>query len=260
MIPFIQRKQRHNANYGTRRSLIPYPRNTNILTLGNSHTRQIFTALACQYQDAIVQSEKKELDEERELIFSLGPNANLTFTLLVNHPAFYSKRWKANLEEILHRPLKDFDALIVGKFNYYKPEFSSSKQWTTAREYAEKNPRYEVELDRCSKGIPFENLLGAYQGPLVYMSMMAEYGDREFQQGLQIIEMANRTNSVHVVNARDHVDEPEFMQRECAYPGSGPLVEDCVETKDGNRCFGDKGGESDIAAYEVVEELWDIFS
>ena len=267
MIPFIQRKQRDNPNYGTRPTIVPYskgskPRSINVLALGNSHTRQIFIAMACQYQDAIIQSGDREINEEVEIVFSLGPNSNITFTLLYNHPAFHSKRWQANLDEILHRPLKDFDALLVGKFNDFKPEWEGARVWTYMRLYAERVPSHKVDLDQVPGGIPLGHLLEAYQGPIIYMSMMAVYGNVDFQQGLKLIELANRTDSVHAVNTRDHVDEPEFMQRECAYPetGSEHLVEDCVNTTNGHRCFGDKGGESDIAAYEVVEELWEALS
>ena len=157
-------------------------------------------------------------------------------------------KWEANLKGLLYRPLKDFDALTVGKFNEYIPEFVNTKVWTELREYGHKFPQYEVDIDSYPKAIPLENILEAYQGPIIFMSMMAAYGKKDFQQGLQIIEKAKRTESARVVDARAHVDEPEIMQHECAYPSSGHLVEDCREiADDGHPCFGDKGGESDIA-------------
>jgi len=76
-------------------------------------------ALMCQYSDEIVDYDDMGLDVCRES-FMVRLRNNATIVGQTNSPIVYSPKWPIIIENLARgRPLKSFDAIVLGKFNDY---------------------------------------------------------------------------------------------------------------------------------------------
>ena len=107
-----------------------------------------------------------------------------------------------------------------------------------------------------------QQLVQHYQGPIVYLSSTAKYGERVMVRDkatlIQLAHQYNRTN-LHTINGRRYI--PDLHQQECGSPNH-THVADCAPELPSHehRCMGDKGGEPDLVAFDLVQLLWRIVS
>lgn len=283
MLPLIRRKQRDNPCYARRPTMVPPSppkehgqRHRTILVMGNSHTRQVVTAMVCHYRDQIVSSESfAPFSNEAMVVNTKITFQDSTLYVLANHPAVYSKTWKQTLElEILeHLSLNDLDAIVYGQFNQYADFWVASKLWRTMERYSRQYPSWNVDLVAAQKGIPLTELIEEYAGPIVRLSMFARFDEERYSVDTKAFASSDRHN-LYGVDGRQHSREPEMAGGAYQYCPSNQdgKVSDCHHGppfrskkerrnyEDGHRCMGSKGGDPDLVAFELTEILWEIFS
>jgi hypothetical protein len=114
-------------SWGKRASLIPA--NKNILLFGNSHTRQLAQAMACQMGEGqvadVLHYEFDAVDPNMAIRYRFRNGS--TMYLVANSYVAYSRRWHDLLEMQIRMQLKDFDAIILGHFNTGGPESNFKK-------------------------------------------------------------------------------------------------------------------------------------
>lgn len=193
----------------------------------------------------------------------------LTLTIIINHPIVYSPRWKQNLEENflpLGTKLDDLDLIILGMFNIFSPRYSTSSLWTDIANYGRIFPAQQINPS-LYHAPELKHFARAYKGPIIWVSMLAAYNERHhvkfMQQIHDIRQQQNRTN-LRSVHARQHV---EAVGAECSIRSSQKdelKVGACVtntshfDYANGHRCMGDKGGEPDLVAWDVIEAIYDV--
>jgi hypothetical protein len=152
---------------------------------------------------------------------------------LTNNPVVYSPHWATLVENIVGRPLGSFDAIILGKFNSFTGAVDSS----------------------TSKAPTLPEIMTIYDGPMVYVSMFAAYGQSQFRDNDAAMKNATGTrDNISVINGRKYID---ILKMECGSDGFN-MVGSCKEGeegKDAHRCIGVKGGHPDLIAWEVAEIL-----
>lgn len=262
-------------------------RKRKILIIGNSHTRQMVTALMCQYRDQIVARHqlknardiKKDGNQDKNMahVYYM-PEHELTLYILINHPLVYSHSWKATLEiDVLEFPLQELDGIVLGGFNRHHADTRSSNGALSkvpdsnfavmAREYQQRYPQQEVNFENIAPP-SIQDVAKVYSGPLVWVSMFAGHGRNEHQEALEQIGFVtlthNRTN-LRSVNGRNYIEA--LGGDECSSNnkvGGDAVVSTCVTDRsdpvyeNGHRCTGVNGGQSDLVAWDVVEALHDI--
>ena len=261
----LERYQKdQKEQWGRRPAILPLSvHNKSILIMGNSHTRQMAASLLCQYRDLIQdQKELVVMTDPRHVAVSFQFIHNVTITVIANHPFVYSQQWVHNLErDILNHPLSDLDAIVLGKFNGYQQSQNSTFLASTL-EYQEQFPHQKIDFAH----IPpprIQEVASAYNGPLVWVGMFALYNEQRHQEALRMIRNLRkdgRTN-LHSVDGRKYIKR---LGDECS-SNIGNMVSTCQTDRkawsysNGHRCVGDKGGEPDLIAWDVVETLHEIF-
>lgn len=189
----------------------------------------------------------------------------LRIFVLINHPSVYSRRWRHNIENVIGKPIRKMDAIILGHLNEYDPIHKDAVLWKNVRIYGQKFPDYQIQEEEFPKGFHVHVLARAYAGNIVRLSMMALNKESSHNFALKQIKKhtaaTNRTN-LYAINARDHIVQlggAECSSNNNSAIGTCALKEDGSVYSSGHKCMGDKGGEPDMVAYDVVELLWQIF-
>ena len=281
----INRSANGYPRWGKRPSILPPPvehppipssrerptganRGRSVLIVGNSHTRQMAMAMLCQYGDHIVHHSPLVNGTlpgngftQKYILQSSNDNV-LTLYIITNHAFVYSKEWKSNLEYLLDegQTLDAMDAIIFGQFNGYDPRYTSAKMWQAFRLYAAMFPDQKIDIDRNPRGLfNLQRIAAVYQGPIVAVSSLALkskfWYNKTMEQFHTVVEQEGRTN-IRVVNSRQYYEA--LGKQECPSDDS-TLVGTCKDSQNGHRCMGDKGGQPDMVAWDVIEALWDLF-
>ena len=240
------------TKWGRRR--FPFPANKSALFIGNSHTRQIFETLICQYKDAVV-----EMDDSRGTTFYyIKFSNNATFHAVTNHPFCYSKKWAEILEALVSKNLQTFDAVVLGKFNGYKE--SANTTFVTTMEKMTASMDSSVDFQKVPPP-EIKQVAEAYSGPIVLVSMFAKYASGHFQREVKNLKKLRNDGRSNLgqVNARRYVP----ILGECGSDNRTGIGEcndlgDIVpgrSPKDMHRCTGLNGGHPDLIAWDIVEEL-----
>lgn len=274
----IQQKQQQKTQvkwkkWGKRKYIVPKildpdapKKHRKILIIGNSHTRQMTSALLCQYRNDITSSRvlvKSTATKNVANEYFLETHDNLTIYVIVNHPFVYSKTWKATLEiDILKHPLHDLDAIVLGTFNSYRESRGTSFLNTTL-EYQRQFPHQGVDFENI-KAPNLEEFVKVYPGPLIWTSMFAHYNVPIHQRAVEMMKTLSATHNrsnLRSVDGRNYIEE--LGGKECS-SNVGEKVSTCVTDrsnivyKNGHRCTGDKGGQPDLIAWDVVDALHDV--
>ena len=248
-----------SVNTWGRRSF-PLPANASVLMLGNSHTRQMYNALLCQYQAQInwtknLKNPYKSKDTADAHIIHFNNNA--TMAVLSNVQLVYKATdWVSNLEKWLELPFSSFDAIVMGRIN------GISNMSTFGRNVLNLSVVHPELFDPYFPEPTVNKLAEVYNGPIVAVPMFATYGQDVKTHAEEAIDYwitRNRTN-IHIVDARKHI---QFLG-ECASDGRF-AISDCLDVGDSNefgrdpremhRCVGKKGGHPDLVAWDVIEQL-----
>lgn len=222
-----------------------------ILFYGNSHTRQVAKALACQQMELKHLETVVSINTTRVHQFDMRNNA--TMVVVTNTFAPYSHEWVKLTEEDMGMSLQSFDALVVGAFNNCEGDNAFSREMV----------RYSQEMENVDCiNIPPPTLIQIAQhfaGPIIYVTMFVKSANEQDhdltrQEIQQLRTVHNRTN-VHFVEARKYIDathdcrgQERFNVSDC-YPqeGSGGPTHECT---------GPQGGHADLIAWDVIEHLY----
>jgi hypothetical protein len=253
MAEMVGRKQQlGDMQWGRRPSLIP-GHNKTILILGNSHTRQVATALEWQYSEQIISGELKE-----EYTVKYNFLHNITVYVLQNHPSFYSRRWKQNLEDdIVQHSLSEMDAIVMGHINVYDPKYVNSGLWSKAQKYSKDFPTQEIDVQENPKGFAFSELLNVYAGPTVFLPAFAWQED--YNKSLTAALANPQRSTVRVIDSQLPVEAIGGGKCGHGSSGVGGTVSTCQD-QIGHRCVGTHGGIPDVIAWDLVETLWELLA
>jgi hypothetical protein len=171
---------------------------------------------------------------------------------LTNNPVVYSPHWVTLVENIVGRPLGSFDAIVLGKFN----SFNESKGTSFTETVTQALRSLPGALDFSKSRAPtLPDIMTIYDGPMVYVSMFAAYGQSQFRDNDATMKNTRGTrDNISVINGRKYID---ILKMECGSDGFN-MVGSCKEDeegKDAHRCLGVKGGHPDLIAWEVAEIL-----
>jgi hypothetical protein len=227
----------------------PIPANKRVLIVGNSHTRQTYQALMCQYQEQIDQA--KKLDQYSG--YFLFQN-NSTLVTICNTPLVYSKTWVQNIESVVGSALSSFDAILVGTFNEYDPETPSTFRTNTLA-YSATQPNVDFQNVPAPSA---EDVALIFPGPVIMFGM---FGQQKDDMACSIAERmirywnekSNRTN-IKFISGRVHIDNIgiEAISRDRVNVGL------CYADQGGHRCVGPRGGHPDLLAWDFVETLYHL--
>jgi len=235
----------------------PFPANSTLLAVGNSLTRQVFQALACQYQqsDSLVswvdQESKSENFMNRGTFYKGTFKNGATLYLVTNHAMFYSPKWPEFLTNLIQvDQLESLDGLIIGHINHFMNAYNTSfmdlmmkeaKNWDGADFQAVSPP-------------VLSDFAKHYHGPIVGVSMMADWSsyDQDYFDMLAQHAIIDRSN-VRIVHGRKYISHVG----ECA-SNNWKDVGTCEERPDSHRCIGSRGGHPDLIAWDTLETVSDL--
>jgi uncharacterized protein YfiM (DUF2279 family) len=241
----------HSSTWGRRP--FPFPANKSVFIFGNSHTRQTAISILCQYQDQLkVLKPRKSGDEGFTAEFENGAIAEC----LINNYALYGHNWKDLIEDEIGKPLASFDAILLGKFNHLK-DSQNSTFMKQMEEISKTNP----DVDFFNIRPPgLKQVAAVYDGNIVAFGMFSDKIKAEQEARIMARDEAelhkNGRMNVRYIYGRKFVDilgvEGGSMNR----MGVG----DSHEVTTAHRCNGVHGGHPDLMSWEVLENLYDLFS
>lgn len=245
--------EKDTKNWGKRK--IPAPANSTVVFLGNSHTRQVFQTFMCQYRNDIIKATViNDVDGKGSGILHVRLKENITVYGVTNLPHVYSPRWSELLRISMNLPtLNDIDALVLGHFNTFKESINSTfltlmKNLTAGT---------DADFERISPpGI--EDVAKVYSGPILAVSMFADYDVKRFQSVLKQIETLRKKGRKNIFS----IDGRQYVPYigECA-SDLGMSIGTCLLTDkspgkrhiNGHRCVGKNGGHPDLISWDIIE-------
>ena len=261
-------KRQDSDTWGRRQ--FPLPNNTYVFMLGNSHTRQVYNTLLCEYRNEIVESmDYGDISALTNPDTTFGSTSsfrfanNATLVVVSNSPLVYNKdRWAKTFEGLLNRSLASMDAIIMGRFNHFE---TKSRYGREIISYAKVHPEL---FDKTYSTPTIESLAELYDGPILALPMFAPHGQdvadsaRRAQVYWKNATTNSRTN-IYIVHARKHIE----VLGECGSDViSGMGI--CRNTGDGtdgsreaeamHRCTGLNGGHPDLISWDIIEQLYEV--
>ena len=227
---------------------LPLQDNTAVFAIGNSHIRQIFYELVCQYSGKI-ETFHDEFTGGFGEHFSVKFRNNATLVVMTNSLFVYSPNWLEHLESVTKRKLSSFDAIVLGKFNGYKESrgtiFAAAIQNISAG-YSDVN----FQITPAPK---LHNLAAVYRGPLIYVGMFAKYGQQQKDESIITMKEERRKNNranIYVIDARKNIkalgecgSDDKYTMGRCHESGD---VNANRESENMHRCVGELGGHPDL--------------
>lgn len=249
-----------NATLWGRRSL-PLPPKGTIMFLGNSHTRQVFQSLMCQYREEIISATQlSKVDSKGNGVWDVRLQQNITVFGFFNAYHVYSPRWVDLIEETINRSLDSFDVIVLGKFN----GFQDSKGTSFAKLMKTLTAGTDADFER-SRPPDVDAVANVYSGPILAVSMFANHDVERTQNILEKIKEIQEggRDNIAFIDGRAYVP----WIGECATDKSD-IVSSCSKDfqsrkkrgKNGHRCVGENGGHPDLVAWDVIEECYRLMS
>ena len=250
---------RNMSSWGRRD--FPLPNNVTVLSVGNSHLSQTIKALCCSYAPTI--ENVRLFDFPDVPIYEFHFTNGASWVLCANSPLVYSRQWHQNLRKYdpWHRPLTSYDALVVGTFNTFSPNDTSSQH----RKILDMQAKYPAEVHYTSVQPPtLSEVLALYRTkPVVAVSMFARYGlewERASRRTRSTLP-STRKRFVTLIRGRTHVDalgnecgsDNKSGVGKCYNAGeSNPYGRDPIEM---HRCNGPGGGHPELLGWDVSKTL-----
>ena len=236
----------------------PIPANQSVLFFGNSHTRQVGLALACQMgSNQVVDVRHYDahmIDPNMAIRIRYQNGASLYF--VTNSYVAYSPQWHELLEKQIEKPLISFDMVVLGMFNAVK----GVSNFRTNLEYLGRTLPYEFQLDKHPAGPSPEEIMAAYDGPLLVLSNMSinqvtvyhEFRKRLIARAEQTGRAdQNYTDGRRYIKKMHH--EGASMSRNVTADSSTGTDKDARR----HRCMGSHGGHPDLISWDIAEFLYD---
>jgi hypothetical protein len=226
-----------------------------LLFIGNSHTRQIYETLACQYQEDILSTN------------SNGTNVTLRHDIVlqssINLPWHYDVTTNLTerfLAELGHYP-SDYDAIILGDFNGEYVHYNFSLAYTRREGFYNLTVEKAAAANITMNGVlQLKDFAAIFDGPILRLTgggpanaTKVRNAQAQVHQELQKTNKKN-TNRFVVLDASKYVPQVGV----CGHNRVGSVVIDTPLVGDPlnwHRCQGGKGGPADLVAYDVVEAL-----
>jgi hypothetical protein len=229
------------------------PANMTLLFFGNSHTRQLASALACQMGPEQV---------EEVYHFHFGqPAANMavryrfrngaSLYVVVDSYAVYSPRWQELLEQQIDKKLDDFDAIVLGHFASAVPE-STFK--TNMVQMLDKLPEeYDADFQKHTPPGVIA-VTDAYDKPFMFAANFAKSHMQASKTACYTIVdiMEDGRTNVKCLQTREYIED---MGHEGA-SANRLKAKDCKNVDVFHRCMGAAGGHPDLKAWDVTEFLY----
>lgn len=239
------------VNWGRRNT--PIPPNSSALIMGNSHTRQVFAALMCQFGNEIINATQiRKIDERGNGAWAVNLRQNIFIYGVFNSPLVYSPRWAELLPEYLFiRSLDSLDVIVLGNFNAYHESANTTflllmKNLTAGT---------DADFERGSSP-EVDDLANIYSGPILTVGMFNQHSESQFNTTvykIKSLEKHGRRNIV-AINARQYVS----YIGECATDGVetiGTCINPKLRRNPHHRCMGENGGHTDLVAWDIAEEI-----
>lgn len=249
-----------NTTLWGRRSL-PLPPNGTIMFFGNSHTRQVFQSLMCQYREEIVSATQlSKVDSKGNGVWDVRLQQNITVFGVFNVYHVYSPKWVDLIEATINRSLASFNVIVLGKFNGFK----ESKGTSFAKLMKTLTAGTDADFER-SKPPDVDAVANVYSGPILAVSMFADHDVERTQNILEKIKAIQKGGRDNIVFIDGRAYVPWIG--ECATDKSD-IVSSCSKDfqsgkkrgKNGHRCVGENGGHPDLVAWDVIEECYRLMS
>jgi hypothetical protein len=241
----------------------PLPANATVLIMGNSHSRQIAVALACQgdnLQAMRVVHYSEAFDQAMLTQFVFTNNA--TLWVMANSYMVYSPQWQRLLEEQMGISLAQVDAVLLGLMNT-DPKFLRMMERAMRKDGRQTNDNVVDQLDpQAEYGPTVAAVAQALPSTtaLLFLTMWTPDAQswrtaQAMHQIERLSQESNRTGLTAAWRAHQYVHS---MGQECGAIEKGVLG-DCVP--DGSvdrmrymhRCTGARGGHSDLVAWDMAE-------
>jgi hypothetical protein len=245
------------------------PDGSSVLIFGNSHSRQIAHALACQHAESIVSVERHETHMvDKDMVHKIQFDNDSTLWIVANSYVAYSKdHWKTLVETQVGQPLDAFDSIIMGPFNGGGGRVSA---FSINMEIMTDELPDEYGIDIAKFGGPnLEDLAAVYDKPIIFHSMLS-FGRKagKHQDMLRAANvLASGRQNVRNFGSRKQMREMEaFAGKDVAWnieleagATSKLQVSKAVNRREFgkslHRCTGKNGGHPDLVAWEVTEWL-----
>jgi hypothetical protein len=241
------------------------PDGSSVLIFGNSHSRQIAHALACQHAESIVSVERHETHMvDKDMVHKIQFDNDSALWIVANSYAAYSKdHWKTLVETQVGQPLDAFDSIIMGPFNGGGGRVSA---FSINMDIMTDELPDEYGIDIAKFGGPhLEDLAAVYDKPILFHGMLSfarKAGKHEEMLQAANVVASGRQN-VRYFGSRKQMREME------AFAGKGVELEGGATSKlevskavnkrefgkSLHRCTGKNGGHPDLVAWEVTEWL-----
>jgi len=257
------------SSYWWGRRQVPMPgANRSLLVMGNSHTRQIFGQLLCQYWHLITSlTNVSPHTSDNTLVLHLG-SINSTVYFIANSALFYSTEWPMLLEHrfsvdkirdafkegsgplppALH--VSALDAIVLGDFNGFAERVQNGFA-TAVRDdiqYYFEHDHLELEFDESA--LDFEHVdapnvsqvAEVFTGPIIRMSGFAEYmqntalDERDWVESHSSIGGGGCTTSATIRGGGDRKNDGGGLRDNIVYLDGRKYVDDL-----GLECGGDNG-------------------
>jgi len=246
----------------------PIPSNSTVLIMGNSHTRQMAETLLCQYADSVESFETTSIGTGKTDFFVARLSNNSTLISLTNNPIVYSKDWKKLLQNVINRPLRSLDAIILGKFNGFL-ESRGTNFLKTVDDVA-KDLNITVDFENVAPP-SLKDVAKVYKGPIISVSMFGVQGESEERLSnntqKSLLKYKHREN-VRVVSGRKYINDLGMEcgtdlyssegQGDCTENKKKKIKDDSRQADHMHRCTGLLGGHSDLIAWETVEGIYSM--
>ena len=257
---FVQRQSlKHPATWGRR--TVPIPDNQSVLFLGNSHTRQIALALACQMPEVVdvFHFEFDQIDPNMAVRIRFGNGA--TMYIVANSYVAYSPEWQSLLERQIQKPLAEFDMVIQGVFNVAK---GKSNFLNNLLNMTSQLP-YEFDLTKYPVGPTPIDIASVYKGPYMLVSNQSINQVSTYKLLREMVTQLRRnaTRAGHdrdallYMNGRHYINK---MNVEGAALARVEVADLSLDSGRGNRmhhCMGPEGGHVDLLAWDVAEFMYE---
>jgi hypothetical protein len=240
---------------------MPFPPNNRVIFLGNSHLRQVFQSLMCQYQQEIISATQvSKVDDKGSGIWDVRLRQNVTVYGAFNIPQVYSPRWTDLLTGLLNRSLNSLDMVVLGRFN----GFGDSKG--TAFSILMKNLTAMIDADFEKRKPPnVDEVAAVYSGPILAVSTFANHDAERTKNTIEKIRMLHERGRENIA----FIDGRKYVQflGECA-TDKFDIVGTCSKDfttlksrgKNGHRCVGENGGHPDLLSWDIVEAYYQLIN
>ena len=252
---FVNKKSMQTASsWGHRQS--PIPKDKTVLFFGNSHTRQVALALACQMGvDAVLDVHYFNVNSIDPFMASRIRFRNgASLYMVINSYVAYSPLWEDLLVNQIEKRLIDFDFVVLGVFNVVKGNSTFRKNL----ENLTQTLPYQFDLRKSPPGPGPDDISKAYDGPFLVLSNMSINQRGTFDRYReQVWELRNQTGKSEPLslNGRRYIEE---IQNEGATRARFFVTDMTVgkrENRD-HRCMGKGGGHPDLLAWDIAEILY----